>query len=342
MEILKRKILVIQTAFLGDAILTLPMIQKLKEKYSDSEISVLCIPSTKEIFDSSNSVDDVLVYDKKKTQKSFPNLLKLFRLIRKRKYNIIYSPHRSAKSTFITFFSGAESTFGFNIAGLSFLYKTRINYQKNNHEVARNLDLIGFDTSGDNWKILPEININPEIREKINNFSVVVENNKIVAIAPGSVWKTKIYPDKYFIDLIKLLIIDKYFIILIGGKEDEILCKGIEKLFSSQVKSFSGQLTVRESVALLRHCSFLISNDSAPTHIGMIADIPVATIYCSTVPAFGFYPYNKFSNYISYDELDCKPCGIHGYKECPLKTFDCGYKLLPDAIISKLKEKNIM
>ena len=51
---------------------------------------------------------------------------------------------------------------------------------------------------------------------------------------------------------------------------------------------------------------------------------PVLTIYCSTVPEFGFYPYNKKSSYISFNDLNCKPCGIHGYEKCPIKSFDCG------------------
>jgi len=343
MEILvNEKILIIQTAFLGDSILTLPMVQKLKEKYPNSIISVLCIPSTKEIFESSLYVDEVLVYDKKISQKSFYDLLKLIRIIRKKKYTHVYSPHRSIRSTLIAFLSGANSTCGFDIAGLSFLYKTKIKYQRNKHEVARNLDLIGYDTSGNNWKILPEILINPETIEKINNIPAIIENNKIIAIAPGSVWKTKIYPRKYFINVIESLISEKTFIVLIGGKDDEILCNEIEKIISFHVKSFAGILSVKESIALLQHCSVLISNDSAPTHLGMIANIPTITVYCSTVPSFGFYPYNNNSFYISYDKLDCKPCGIHGYRECPLKTFDCGYKLLPDIIISKLKEKNIL
>jgi len=343
MEVLvKEKILIIQTAFLGDAVLTLPMIQKLKEKYPDSILSVLCIPSTKEIFESSQSVDDVLIYDKNFIQKSFYDLLKLIGSIRKKKYTHVYSPHRSIRSSLVSFFSGAKSTFGFDIAGMSYLYKTRIKYQRNIHEVARNLDLIGYNISGDNWKILPEIEINLETTEKINNLQSVIDNNKIIAIAPGSVWKTKIYPVEYFIAVIKSLINDKKFVVLIGGKDDEILCNEIQNIFSSNIKSYAGVLNVKESVALLKHCSLLLSNDSAPTHLGMIANIPTVTIYCSTVPSFGFYPYNNLSFYISYNELDCKPCGIHGYRECPLKTFDCGYKLLPDIIISNLKEKNIL
>ena len=79
----------------------------------------------------------------------------------------------------------------------------------------------------------------------------------------------------------------------------------------------------RTSIALLKHSKILISNDSAPTHLGVCADIPVLTLYCSTVPDFGFYPYNNRSRWLSYADLTCKPCGIHGYEACPLKHFQC-------------------
>ena len=93
-----------------------------------------------------------------------------------------------------------------------------------------------------------------------------------------------------------------------------------------------------ESIELLKRVEILISNDSAPTHLGVCADIPVLTIYCSTVPEFGFYPYNKKSSYISYDDLECKPCGIHGLKECPIKTFNCGNLIEPLQVFMKIKE----
>ena len=123
---------------------------------------------------------------------------------------------------------------------------------------------------------------------------------------------------------------------MLGGKDDELLCKGVEREFMDSVKSFAGELNIIESVSLLKKCSVLISNDSAPTHLGMLANIPTLTIYCSTVPAFGFTPYNERSNYVSFDDLSCKPCGIHGYNQCPIQTFDCAYKLLPQTVFSSL------
>jgi len=342
LEILKEKILVIQTAFLGDAILTLPMIQKLKEKLPISSITVLCIPSTKELFEKSPIIDDLIVYDKRNKQKSVLSLFALIYRIRKRNYTRVYSPHKSSRSAIIAFFSKAVLTYGFNSSSMYYLYKYKIKYENSDHEVKRNLKLIGLETSDLNWKILPRIEIDYRTELKISSDLSSLNFNKFVAIAPGSVWMTKIYPQEYFIKLIRYLISDGYFVILIGGKDDQNRCFEIENRFNESVKSFAGFLTISESICLLKRCSFLISNDSAPTHLGMIADIPTVTIYCSTVYSFGFYPYNERSFFISFDDLKCKPCGIHGHQKCPIDSFDCGFKLLPGIIISKLKENNIL
>src|ERR1039457_3428152 len=117
MEILKKdgdKILVIQTAFLGDAVLTLPMIQKLKEMNNDATIDVLCIPASKEIFQLSSLINEIIVIDKKKDHKSFFNLLKFTREIRARGYDKIFSPHRSFRTSLLILQSGVKETYGFS------------------------------------------------------------------------------------------------------------------------------------------------------------------------------------------------------------------------------------
>jgi heptosyltransferase-2 len=143
---------------------------------------------------------------------------------------------------------------------------------------------------------------------------------------------------EYFEELIKHFTDENEKVVLIGGKKDSEDCSVIASKFSNKVYDASGKFTVIESIELLKRAKFLISNDSAPTHMAMCADIKTLTIYCSTIPEFGFYPYNKKSSYISLNELKCKPCGIHGYHSCPIKTFDCGKKLLPQHIIEKFEE----
>jgi heptosyltransferase-2 len=333
------RILIIQTAFIGDAILTLPMIQKLKELYPSREIHVLSIQSTLDIFSSSPFVDKVLVIDKKGKQKSFFSFFNFVRKIKSNNYSLVYSPHRSFRSALIAYLIKADSSYCFSNSSLKFVYKNIVAYIPSHHEVRRNLDLIGFKSDDENWKILPQLIVPLYSKEKINSFFAKFNtNNNFVTVAPGSVWNTKNYPIEYYEKIVEYFVEKQFHVIIIGGAKDKVLCDGLAEKFSSNVYSVAGEFSILETVELLKRVKILISNDSAPTHLAMCADIPVLTIYCSTVQDFGFFPYNNKSKFISYDALDCKPCGIHGHKECPLKTFDCGWKLKPEFVISKIEE----
>ncbi len=333
------RILVIQTAFIGDAVLTLPMIEKLKEKFQSSEIDVLCIPTTEEIFSSSPFVSEVLVMDKKKSHKSLYQIYAFASDIKKRNYTKIFSPHKSFRTTFIVMQSGVRETYGFSNSALFHTYKNVVEYKSDIHEVQRNLDLIGYEYTSENWRIIPHIKIEESSIKKIDEYiSLNNLNDKVIAIAPGSIWKTKKYPEKYLYEVIKHFTKLSYNVLVIGSDADKELCERLARGYVNNVFSTAGKFSITETIQLLKIANLLLTNDSAPTHLGVCANIPVLTIYCSTIPEFGFYPYNKKSSYISYDDLKCKPCGIHGYEICPIKIFDCGEKLKPQIIISKMEK----
>lgn len=333
------KILIIQTAFIGDAVLTLPLIQKLKELYNDAEIDVLSISSTEEIFNASPFVNKVFVIDKKNKHKGLFSLYKFVQKLKKKNYSKVYSPHRSYRSAIITKLLSVKESFSFSNSKFKFFYINIIPYDKNKHEVQRNLDLITYKYDDESWRMLPVVKFKENSKNKVEDFFVNLKSNiKFAAVAPGSIWNTKKYPEKHFVEVIKLLKEDSYTVFLIGGKDDENLCNSIKNKSGEKVISVAGKYTLIESIELLKRMDILIANDSAPTHLGVCANIPVLTIYCSTVPEFGFYPYNKKSSYISYNNLQCKPCGMHGLKECPIKSFDCGNLIEPQHIIMKIKE----
>jgi heptosyltransferase-2 len=339
-EYRNEKILIIQTAFIGDAILTLPMIQVLNKMFPESEIHVLCIPSSEEIFKASPFVNEVLAIDKRNKHKSFSSLYSFSKKIRDERYTRIYSPHRSFRSALLVMFSGIRETSGFSNSSLSHVYKNLVEYKPEHHEVQRNLDLIGFSYSVNRWKILPQLNIPSDITNKVDNYldnSGI--NNQLICIAPGSVWNTKIYPAGYYEEIIKFIVNNtQYDVLLIGGEKDEILCSDIASKFSEKVYSAAGKFSIIESIEILKRALLLITNDSAPTHMAMCSDIPAITLYCSTKSEFGFYPYNEKSSFLSYDDLFCKPCGIHGYEKCPVGTFECGNNLKPGIVIKKIEE----
>lgn len=332
------KILVIQTAFIGDAILTLPMLQELRSKNPDAQIDVIAIPSTKEIFEASAAVSSVIVLDKRGRHKSIYQFLLFCTEIKKKVYTRIYSPHRSFRSAFIVMQSGVRETYGFSSASLKFVYKNTVEYQLNQHEAQRNLLLAGSDVSGDKWKLLPELQAGNDDKLIVEQFFASLNKNAVfAAVAPNSIWGTKIYPKEFYIEIIKYLISESFHVLLVGGDKDVKLCDEIASQFNGGVNSAAGKFSILQSIELLKRTRILVCNDSSPTHMGMCADIPVLTIFCSTSPLFGFYPYNEKSDYVSYEQLSCKPCGIHGYSQCPLDHFYCANKLKPDKIIEKLR-----
>ena len=114
------KILIIQTAFPGDVILTLPLLQVLKRELPDSNIDFICIPKTAEILEGNPLINELIVYDKKKS--GIKGFSKLIRKLRKAKYDILISPHRSFRSSLISYFSDARKKISFDKSALSFLY----------------------------------------------------------------------------------------------------------------------------------------------------------------------------------------------------------------------------
>lgn len=338
-ELNTENILFIQTAFPGDAILTLPALKKLKEFFPNSSLDVLCIPATKEIFEASPSVDNTIVIDKKDKHKSLLGTYKFVKQLKQNNYTRIYSAHRSLRTSLIVLLLEVRETFGFNNSTLFHVYKNLVSYNSTKHEVQRNFDLVGFEYDDQSWKIVPEINSSEHSIEKVNEF---IKQNELtdgfIAIAPGSVWNTKKYPSEYFEVICKHFADRKIRVVLIGGENDKVTSEHIASKFSGKVIDSAGKFSIVESIELLKHSMLLLSNDSAPTHMGMCADVKVLTIYCSTIPEFGFYPYNDKSSSIGFNDLKCKPCGIHGHNLCPIKTFDCAMNLLPEQIILKAEE----
>lgn len=333
-----KKILYIQTAFPGDAVLSLPALEKLKELNPDSSVDVLCIPSTQEIFSAAAYVDNVLVIDKRGKHKSFFALINFAKELKNRKYDVIYSSHRSLRTSILVLLSEVEETYGFSNSAIKYVYKNIVSYHLNKHEVQRNFDLIGFKYDENSWRVQPRLNFSDGVNIKVANFLKEIAKNKIIALAPGSIWTTKRYPKEKWQRIANYFSTKNFNVILIGGKDDEELCESILQNSTGNLFNAAGKFSIVESIKLLSHCNLLISNDSAPTHFGICAGIKVLTIYCSTIPQFGFFPYLFGSRFLSFDDLNCKPCGIHGYQECPLTHFNCANKLHEDEVIKVAEE----
>jgi len=330
-----KKFLVIQTAFIGDVVLATGIIEKLHRFYPEAEIDFLVRKGNEGLLTDHPFLHKVLVWDKKKDK--YKNLFKTLGTIRKNKYDVVINVQRFAATGFVTVFSGASMTIGFDKNPWSAFFTKKIKHRistKDNivHEVERNNDLIAHFT--DDKPERPEIYPSQQDHEKVKPY----QQSPYICIAPASVWFTKQYPKEKWISFINSIPNDLN-IFLIGAKEDVTLCDKIKN--GSQhngVTNLCGQLSFLQSAALQKQAVMNYVNDSAPMHFASAVNAPITAIYCSTVPPFGYGPLSDKSYIVQTLEiLPCKPCGIHGYKACPLGHFKCAYTIKEDQLLKTLR-----
>jgi heptosyltransferase-2 len=336
-----KKILILQTAFLGDVILTLPLVQVLKKNFPESEIDFVCIPGTSEILKNNPHIHEIIPYDKRNAGvNGFTGLIKK---LRNRKYGLLISPHRSFRSSLISYLSSPGKSVSFDNSSFGFLYDKKEVYDKDIHEIQRNLSLLNSEGIREKNIIKPELFLSVDDKRKIDCLFYeykINDSHKIISIAPGSVWFTKKFPEEKFVKLCDLLSDTDYKIFLTGGKNDKRTSDFIaNNSRNRKIINVTGHLSVPESAELISRSDILITNDSAPLHIANAVGTDVIAVFGATVPAFGFYPYGKDDIVFETNGLSCRPCAIHGGKKCPVGTFECMLKIDESKIAEVLKRK---
>ncbi|HEY5124632.1 MAG TPA: glycosyltransferase family 9 protein, partial [Ignavibacteria bacterium] len=259
------KFLIVQTAFIGDVILTIPMISELRNRFPESVIDFLCIPKTQELLENNPNINTVIVYDKHKN-KGLSGLLKFAKILKNREYDTIISPHRSFRSTFLVYLSRCKNTIGFNISALSVLYKKTVNYIKNIHDIQRNLMLLGPLGIVQSEIVKPQFFVSEEKKMKIEKILVkhkIGNKTQFITVAPGSIWFTKRFPFEKFAAILKQLRENNTIILLIGSEDDYELCEQIKNLSDNQkIVNLAGRLSLLETIELIRRSKILLTNDS--------------------------------------------------------------------------------
>ena len=276
----------------------------------------------------------LIVWDKKKNK--LKNLLKISRQVRKIRYDKLINIQRFAATGFLTAFSGAGETIGFDKNPFSFLFTKKIKHivsdqGKARHEIERNNDLVADFTDQTAFR--------PKLYPSVNDYDLVKEYKSMpyLTISPASVWFTKQYPKEKWISFIRKLP-DHYRIYLLGAPGDQILAEEIKtSTRQSLVMNLCGKLSFLQSAALMKDAVMNYVNDSAPMHFASAMNAPVTAVYCSTLPLFGFGPLSDKSYIVEIQEpLYCRPCGLHGRSDCPESHFFCAHKINDEQLLESI------
>jgi heptosyltransferase-2 len=316
------KILIIQTAFIGDVILATALVEKLHQFYPNGKIDFLLRKGNEGLLENHPFIHEILIWDKK--EKKYQHLKTLTKRVKKKQYDLVVNLQRFASSGMITAFSGAKEKLGFKKNPLSFLFTKRVEHTigDGTHEVERNQQLIVHLT--DDKPLKPKLYPTNKAYAEVEPY----KKTNYVCIAPTSVWGTKELPKEQWVKRVNKTK-ENTTIYLLGGPVDAAKCEEIKHLSThKRVVNLSGKLSFLASAALMEHAQMNYVNDSAPLHIASAMNAPVTAYFCSTVPSFGFGPLSDNKTIVEVKEhLDCRPCGLHGKKECPKGHFDCGFKI---------------
>jgi lipopolysaccharide heptosyltransferase II len=314
------RVLIIQTAFIGDVILATGLIESLKEKHPFAKIDFLLRKGNEGILTDHPHINELIIWDK--SNKKYRHLRKIGRQIRKTNYDLVLNLQRFASSGYLTWNSRSKIKVGFtkNPLAFSFTHKVKHLIGENKHEIERNHELLAV--LGDYKLHKPKLYPSVKSYEKVQ---AIFGNRPYLVMAPASVWFTKQLPKDKWLELIRNQ--DPSFkIYLIGGKSDEAYLEDI--LIDSKneaVVNLAGKLNLLDSAALISGANMTYVNDSAPLHLASAMDAPVTAFFCSTIPSFGFGPLSTSRKIVETPEkLDCRPCGLHGKRTCPLGHFKCG------------------
>ena len=342
--IVPERILLFHTAFIGDIILMLPLVQETRRRFPKAQISVLAIPAAAEALKNHPAIDDVMMYDKRGADRGLSGLIGIVRKLRERKFDLAIVPHRSIRSALVIRLAGIPRRIGFSTSAGRFLFSDVVHYDPDSHETTRDRALLTPLDAAPASSELPCLYPSREDILTVDNLIAEwssqkkVDVTQCVAIAPGSVWNTKRWPAESFVALTGLMVKKGFSVVLIGGESDRLLCQEIEQqLGKAPILNAAGLLTILQSAELIRRCKVIVTNDSAPMHMAVAMRTPVVALFGATVPEFGFAPLGEHDVVMETLGLPCRPCSIHGGDVCPIRTFVCMKQITPDSVFKAVE-----
>lgn len=328
------KILVVQTAFLGDVVLTTPLLRAIKRVHPDSHLAALVTPPAAPLLEADPHLDVLLTYDKKGGE----SLSDVLRKVRALRFDWLLSPHRSHRSGLFALLSRIPVRIGFSDAALAWAYHRRVDRPAGAHEVDRNLALLqglGHEPLASD-RVL-HVGYSEEEQEAVDEVlrqAGVPAGAPLAGLCPGSIWATKRWGAEGFASVARSLAQRGLRPVLLGGGKDADAARRVEELagLDGALVNAVGRTPLKALAAWMDRLSVLVTNDSAPLHVAAARGTPTVAVFGPTTRELGFGPLHAASRVAEVD-LECRPCGPHGAHHCPRGSLLCMERVRPEEVL---------
>jgi heptosyltransferase II len=321
--------LVIQTSFLGDTVLTTPLIAELAMR---GPVDVLVTSASAPLLANDPSIRTLFIYDKRGPEGGLGGLWRAVCQIRRQQEigrpnvrRVAYLAQGSVRSATLAVLAGFRERVGFSAAAGRALYTRRVRRRDDRHHAER-LWRLAFPEQPSIEP--PEGALRPRLypgEQEVAAVDALLGPRQsalpFVALAPGSVWATKRWP--YYPDLARR-IVPRHRLVIVGSAADAEAARDIlAAVGRHRAVDATGKLSLLASAELIGRAAALVTNDSSPQHLASAMGTPTITAFGPTVPDFGFGPLAPRSITVGHEALACRPCHHHGPPRCPLGHWRC-------------------
>ena len=330
------KILLVQTSFLGDTILSTPVIAGIKAIYPESELWMMTTPLSSALVENDPLLEGVIPFDKRNQYNGMSGLFKFAKIIKSYQFDKVYSLHKSIRTSALLTLAGIPERACFDVAKGAFLYHTKKKRLTDKHDVLRNLSILSEEVNMDDLN--SSMRLFPPEYEALSTTiqSVIDQNEKYAVLVPGSAWATKMWHSEGYRQTAAFLVARGLKVILMGSADDNNCCKRISK-GNDNIVNLAGKTSISEALYIMNKAQLAVCNDSMSLHMASAFKIPTIVIFCSTIPEFGYGPWENDKAIVIEKKMDCRPCGSHGKKACPAGTNACMEEISHKEVISAIE-----
>ncbi|MGI8498075.1 MAG: lipopolysaccharide heptosyltransferase II [Gemmatimonadaceae bacterium] len=329
--------LIVQTSFLGDTILTTPLIAELARK---GPVDVVVTPASAPVLANNPDIREIIVYDKRGRDAGVGGLLRLARRIRRRPSagpRTAYLAQGSLRSAALAAIAGYPERIGFAAAPGHSLYTRRVLRREERHHTERLWRLaapIDVDAEPTPGTLRPRLYPGAIERAAVDALLGDRAGAPFLALAPGSIWGTKRWP--YYAEL-AARVSSRWPLVVVGGSDDQDAARSVvDSAGEHRVLDACGRLSLLASAELIGRARALVTNDSSPLHLASAMGTPTVALFGPTVADFGFGPLAPRSASLGLEALPCRPCHHHGPPICPLGHWRCMRELDVDRVEAHL------
>ncbi len=330
------------TAFLGDAVLTLPLIQTLSQGLPGAEIHFYVRDGLQSLFAAQPELAGVHGFAKRGAQRGLAGAYAYGRALARERFDLWISAHTSLRSGLIARWTSAGKRIGYAAPWYNRWFYTHVVDRAFSRleEIERLLRLAGplhLEPVTRPRLVLPRA-----AQDKASAFFSGLGGEPVLGLHPGSTWPTKQWPPEYFSRVIELAVAAGLRVAVFAGPGEEALARAVIAAADAphkdeRVCDLSGALSLPELAAHIGGLACYLTGDSGPMHLAWVQDVPLVAVFGPTVRALGFFPRGERSRVLE-TPLPCRPCSLHGPRACPQQHHRCMRDVTPEAAFAAVAE----